>query len=309
VSQAPEVLKDAGGQAIASPEQLLTALLPKKSTGLDASVAMRGVGERVWDLWPHVKIIAGRKFKPGLGELLAGKGTHEKFSGLDVGSTVAFDGQSWTVVGIFDSGDAHNSEIWGDSEVMGSAYRRGGSVNSLTLRLKDARAFDAFKAALQDDPRLKVGVQTTRQYYNQQAEPFARMIRIVGATIGLIMALGAMFGALNATYMAIAGRAREIATLRAIGFRSIPVIISVLLETMLLAVLGGAIGALVAWAIFDGFTASTAGASGQVVFAFDVSPVLLWNGLKWALAIGLVGGLLPAAHAAGMSVTTGLREI
>lgn len=309
VSQTPQVLKNADGQPITSPEQLLSALLPKKSTGLDASVAMRGVGEHVWELWPHLKIIAGRKFKPGLRELLAGNGAHEKFSGLDIGSTVAFDGQSWTVVGIFDSGDAHNSEIWGDSQVMASAYRREGTANSLTLRLSEEHAFDAFKDALQSDPRLKVEVQTTRQYYNQQSETFARMIRIVGTAIGLIMALGAIFGALNATYMAIAGRAREIATLRAIGFRRVPVIVSVLLETMLIAALGGVIGALVAWAIFDGFTASTAGASGQIVFAFDVSPDLLWNGIKWALAIGFVGGLFPATRAARVAITAGLREL
>jgi len=306
-SQAPQVLRNAENQPIVSPEQLISVLLPKKSTGLDASIAIRGVGEHVWELWPRVRIIAGRKFKLGLRELLAGKGAHENFSGLNVGSTVTVDGQSWTVAGIFDSGDAHSSELWGDAQVMSSAYRRGSSVNSLTLRLTDARAFSGFKAALLSDPRLKVQVQTTRQYYSQQSETVSRMIRIVGATIALIMAVGAMFGALNATYMAIAGRAREIATLRAIGFRRVPVIVSVLIETMILAALGGIMGAALTWAIFDGFTASTVGDSGQVVFAFNVSPDLLWNGLKWALAIGLIGGLFPAVRAARTPVATGLR--
>jgi putative ABC transport system permease protein len=263
----------------------------------------------VWELWPHVKIIAGRKFTPGLRELLAGKGANEEFSGVEVGSTVTFDRQPYSVVGVFDSGDVHNSELWSDSQVIGAAYRRDGRVNSLILRLTDARAFEAFKAHLQSDPRLQVNVQTTRHYYSQQSETTSRMIRIVGATIGLIMALGAIFCALNATYMAIASRSREIATLRAIGFRRVPVVVSVLLETMMLAALGGVLGAAVTWVIFDGFTASTMGAAGQIVFAFDVSPELLWNGLKWAFAIGLIGGLLPAVRAARTPIAVGLREL
>src|SRR5262249_4788981 len=162
-------------------------------------------------------------------ELLVGKGAHEKFSGLDIGSAVTFDGQPWTVVGIFDSGDAHNSEIWGDAQVVGSVYRRAGVVNSLTLRLRDVSGSDAFKAAMSSDPRLKVQILTTRQYYAQQSATFLRMIQLIGTSIGLIMGLGAIFGALNATYVAVASRSREIATLRAIGFSCGSVIGSVLL--------------------------------------------------------------------------------
>jgi len=309
VSAAPQVLKNARQQPVASAEQLFTAALPKKSTGLDASIALRGVSEPIWELWPHVRILTGRKFKPGLRELGAGKGAHEKFKGLEVGSVLNFDGQSWTIVGIFDSGDAHDSELWGDSLVLGSAYRREGTANSLTLRLTDARAFDAFKAQLESDPRLKISVQTTHQYFSRQSETMGRMIRIVGAAIGAIMALGAMFGALNATYMAIAGRSREIATLRAIGFRRVPVIVSVLIETMALALLGGILGAAISWALFDGSTAATSGAAGQIVFAFDVAPSLLWNGMKWALAIGLLGGLFPAIRAARTPIAVGLRQL
>ena len=308
-SQAPQILRNNDDRTIVSPEQLITVMLPKKSTGLEASVALRGVGERVWELRPQVRMIAGRPFKPGLRELIAGKDAHDKFTGLDVGSTVTIDGQSWTVVGLFDSADAHNSEIWSDSEVMSSTYQRGSGANSLVLRLTDAGAFEAFKKALQSDPRLKVHVQTTRQYFSQQSETVTRMIRIVGTAIGVIMALGAIFGALNATYMAVAGRSREIAMLRAIGFRRLPVIGSVLIETMMLAMVGGALGAAVTWVIFDGFTASTAGASGQIVFAFDVSAPLLWSGLIWALAIGFIGGLFPAVRAARQPITVGLREL
>ncbi|MDB6044310.1 MAG: rane protein [Gammaproteobacteria bacterium] len=310
VTQAPQVLKNAQGRPIASPELVVVAALAKKSTGLDANVEVRGVGERAWDLRPNLKIIAGRKFKPGLRELLVGKGAVGQFKDLDVGSTLKLNGQVWTIVGAFDSGDAHNSELWGDTDVVGSTYRRGSSTTSIILRLTEAGAFDALKATLASDPRIKVDVSTTRDYYNKQSENLAQIIRVLGTTVGTIMAIGAIFGALNTMYAAVAARAREIATLRAIGFRGLPVIVSVLLETMLLAILGGALGAALAWAIFDNYTASTLGANfSQVVFAFNVSPALLWSGLKWALAIGFIGGLFPAVRAARLPVTVGLREL
>jgi putative ABC transport system permease protein len=310
ISQAPQVLRGADGQPVVSGEQLIVASLATRSTGLEASIALRGVGESAWILSRNLRFIEGRKFRPGLRELIVGKSTRDEFVGLRVGSTVSFDGQSWPIVGVFDSGDAHNSEIWGDAQVIGSSYRRNGMVNSVMLRLTDASAIDALKAGIESDPRLKVSVQTTREYYSRQSESIAQIVGIVGTTIGAIMALGAIFGALNTTYAAVADRAREIATLRAIGFRTGPVILSVLLETMLLAVLGGAVGAGLTWLIFDGFTASTVGAnSSQVVFAFDVSRELLVSGLKWALAIGLIGGLLPALRAARMPIIAGLREL
>jgi putative ABC transport system permease protein len=310
ISQAPQVQRDGEGRPVTSAEQLLIASLPTRNNGLKASVALRGVGESVWALSTRITLTAGRRFTPGLRELIVGKGARDEFLGLNVGSTVSFDGQSWPIVGVFDSGDAHNSEIWGDAKVIGSSYRRGGTVNSLTLRLTDARAFEALKAGIEGDPRLKVNVQTTRQYYSRQSESIAHIVGIVGTTIGVIMAIGAIFGALNTTYAAVADRTREIATLRAIGFQGGPVIVSVLLETMLLATLGGAVGALLTWTIFDGFIASTVGAnSSQVVFAFDVSRELLSSGLRWALAIGFIGGLLPALRAARLPIVTGLREL
>jgi putative ABC transport system permease protein len=271
---------------------------------------MRGVGEHAWELRPNVKMIEGRKFQPGLRELITGKSAKGQFRNLDVGSSLKLNGQLWTIVGVFDSGDSHNSEIWGDTGVVGSTYRRGSSTSSVSMRLTSAAAFEAIKAALTTDPRIKVDVSTTRHYYNQQSEAITRAIRILGITVGVIMAVGAIFGALNTMYAAVATRAREIATLRAIGFRGLPVIVSVLLETMLLALLGGALGAALAWAIFDNYTASTLGSNfSQVVFAFKVSPELLWSGLTWALAIGFIGGLFPAVRAARIPVTVGLREL
>jgi putative ABC transport system permease protein len=310
IGQAPQVLKNAQNQPIASEELVVVTSQPKKSTGLDANVEVRGVSAGVWELRPEVKVIEGRRFNPGLRELLVGKGARQQFSGLDVGASLKLSGQMWTVVGVFDSGDAHNSEVWGDVQVVASAYRRGSSVTSVTVRLTEAKALDAFKATLAADPRLKVDVKTTRAYYNEQSEMLTNIIRVLGFAVGIIMAIGATFGALNTMYAAVSTRAREIATLRAIGFRGLPVVVSVLLETMLLALLGGLMGAGIAWAVFDNYTVSTLGSNfSQVVFAFQVSPGLLGDGLKWAMAIGLVGGLFPAVRAATVPVTAGLREL
>jgi putative ABC transport system permease protein len=310
VSQDPRVLHNAKGEPIASPELVVVASLPKKSDGLDANVEIRGVGERAWELRPGVKIISGRKFKPGLHELIAGKGAAAQFRGMTEGSSLRLSGQSWTMVGTFDSGDSHNSELWGDTDAVGAAFRRSGNTSSVTMKLTDRSAFEPLKAALTTDPRIKVDVDTTRDYYSKQSENITKALEFLGFTVGVIMAVGAVFGALNTMYAAVATRAREIATLRAIGFRGVPVVVSVLIETMLLALLGGALGAGIAWAVFDNYTASTLGANfSQVVFAFSVTPALLWSGLTWALAIGFVGGLFPAVRAARIPVTAGLREL
>lgn len=310
-SQAAQVLHNAKHEPIASPELEVIASLPKKSDGLDSNVAIRGVGLHAWELWPSVKIIAGRKFTPGLHELIAGKGAVVQFRGLNVGSNLRLSGQSWMIVGTFDSGDSHNSELWGDTDIVGSAYRRGGSTSSVTMRLVDKGEFEPLKAALTTDPRIKVDVETTRDYYSKQSERTTGALKILGFTVGVIMAVGAVFGALNTMYAAVATRAREIATLRAIGFRGVPVVVSVLIETLLLALLGGVLGAGIAWAVFDNYTASTLSTTNfsQVVFAFSVTPALLWGGLTWALAIGFVGGLFPAVRAARIPVTEGLREL
>ena len=194
--------------------------------------------------------------------------------------------------------------------MVGPAYRRGASTSSVTMKLTDRSAFEPLKAALTTDPRIKVDVETTHDYYNKQSSQTTGALKILGFTVGVIMAVGAIFGALNTMYAAVATRAREIATLRAIGFRGIPVVVSVLIETLLLALLGGILGAAIAWAVFDNYTASTLGANfSQVVFAFSVTPALLWSGLSWALAIGSVGGLFPAVRAARIPVTAGLREL
>jgi putative ABC transport system permease protein len=310
VSQAPQVLRNAQGEPIASAELVVINSIPKKSNGLDANVELRGIGERGWELRPRAKIIAGRPFKPGLREMVVGSGAVEKFVGLDVDSVLTLNGQPWRVVGVFDTDDAQNSELWADASVVASVYSRDTSVASLTVRLLDPTVFAAFKAHLAADPRLKISLATTRDFYGRQSQTQTRLIRSVGLAIGIIMAIGAAFGALNTMYSAVVTRSREIATLRAVGFQGFVVVVSILIETAALALLGGVIGACASWLIFHGYTASTLGANfSQVVFAFDVSTELLLSGLKWAFALGIVGGLFPALYAARMPVTQGLRGL
>ncbi|HUT42387.1 MAG TPA: ABC transporter permease [Gammaproteobacteria bacterium] len=309
VAQAPGILRDKTGNPIASAEVVVVANLPKRSSGTDANVEIRGVGQRVWELRSNARIIEGRRFETGKRELVIGKAAQTEFAGLEVGRTIRLGLQDWTVVGVFASGDAHESELWSDPEVLQGAYNRDG-YQSVTVKLTDADAFDTLKAALSSDPRLKVDVQRTRDYYATQSEDLTRLIRILGVAIAAIMGVGAVFGALNTMYAAVSARSREIATLRALGFSATPVVISVMLEAALLALVGGVIGAGIAWAVFDNYTASTLGANfSQVVFAFQVSPQLILNGLLWALGIGLLGGLFPAVHAARQPVTSALRAL
>ena len=314
IEQAPGVAKDDAGKPIVSPELVVAANLPVRN-GKDAddigSVQLRGIGDEAWKLRTNAKIVAGRKFESGKYELVAGKGAQANFAGLQPGAQIKIGSRTWTVAGIFDSGDALDSEIWADAQVVGDTYRRGASVTSVFARLTDASAFDTFKNALTSDPRLQVDVDTTLDYFSKQSEGTSKAIWIIGVVVGAIMAIGAVFGALNTMFAAVATRAREIATLRAIGFRGVPVVVAIMLETMLLALAGGILGGLIAWLVFNGYTTSTlaAGSTGQLTFQFNVAPPVLWTGIKWALAIGFIGGLYPALRAARLPVTTALREL
>lgn len=303
----PGIARGADGRPLASPELSQVVNLPTVADGTDANVQFRGVGPAGWAIRPQLKIVEGRRFTPGLREIVVGTGAQKQFRGLQVGRQLKLANQQWTVVGAFTSGDSHDSELWADAEILGPAYQRG-AYQSMTVKLAGRDGLRQLKAALAADPRLKLDVETTRDYYGKQSEGLARLIRILGTVIGTIMAIGAVFGALNTMYAAVAGRAREIATLRALGFRGLPVVTAVMLETMLLALLGGLLGAAIAWVVFNGYTVSTLGQNfSQVVFQFRVTPELLWTGLKWALGIGLVGGLFPALRAARLPVTEALR--
>ncbi len=313
IPQAPGIARNEKGEPIASDELVVAANLPVKGGGPDetGSVQLRGIGEQAFAVRPQVKIVEGKRFTPGLRELIVGRGAARQFAGLAPGQEVRLGTQKWVVAGVFASGDAMESEIWGDANVVADTYRRGGARASVTVKLSDAKAFAEFKSSLESNPQLKVDVTTTLDYFSQQSERVTKVLRVIGITVGAIMAIGAMFGALNTMFAAVAARAREIATLRAIGFPGLPVVVAVMLETMLLALIGGVIGGALAWLVFDGFGASTmaAGSVGKLSFELRVSPELLWTGLKWALAIGFVGGLFPAVRAARVPVTTALREL
>ncbi len=305
----PGIARDENDRPLASPELSQVVNLPSKADGTDANVQVRGVGEEAWAVRPNMKLVQGRKFEQGLRELVVGQGVLSQYRGVEVGKTLRLGNEDWTIVGAFASGDSHDSEMWTDAQTLGSFYRRP-AYQSVTVRLDGKEGFAQLQAALENDPRLKLDSLTTSDYYTKQSSGMTTLIKVLGTVIGAIMAIGAVFGALNTMYAAVATRAREIATLRAIGFRGLPVVVAVMLETMLLALLGGVLGGLIAWVVFNGYSVSTMSSNfSQVVFEFQVSPELLWTGLKWALGIGLVGGLFPALRAAQLPITTALRAV
>jgi len=309
ISSLPGVARGADNRPLVSPELSQVVNLVSKADGTDVNAQFRGVGEQAWTVHEKVRIVEGRAFKPGLREIVAGRGAQSQFRGLEVGKPLRLGNQEWTVVGIFSSGDAHDSELWTDTQTLATTYNRS-AYQSISVRTEGTGGYKQFKDAMAADPRLKLDVFTTREYYGKQGGGLNKLLEVLGKFIGTIMAFGAVFGALNTMYAAVATRAREIATMRAIGFRGLPVVTAVMLETMLLALVGGVLGGLIAWAIFNGHSVSTLGSNfSQVVFQFRVTPELLWTGLKWALGIGLVGGLFPALRAARLPITVALREV
>lgn len=309
IEQAPGLLRD-DGRGIVSAEVYVMVDLEKKSTGTQANVPFRGVGDNASRIREHFELVEGRMFEPGRRELIAGRGAADQFSGLVAGQTLAFGQERWDVVGIFTArGSAAESELWTDAAMLQSAYRRGNSFNVAYARLASADDLQQFHDALDDDPRMSVRVQRETEYFAEQSEILSGFISGIGYGIALLMALGAVFGALNTMYTAVADRTREIATLRALGFSRLPIVVSVMTEALALALLGGVLGGFIAWALFNGFTVSTLNFASftQVVFAFAVTPVLLVQGIVIALVIGFLGGLAPAVRAARQPIVTALR--
>lgn len=297
---------------LASPELYVIVDVPMKSTGTAANVPLRGVGTQASALRQHFKIVEGRMFEPGTFEVVAGRGASLQFAGLAVGNKVKWGTTEWTVTGIFeDGGSVSESEIWTNDSVLQNAYNRGPTYQAMRAKLTSAGVAKQFKDSLTADPRLNVRVFTERQYYEEQSQTLVALVSSIGAVIAILMGLGAIFAALNTMYSAVSARAREIATLRAMGFGAAPVITSVLTEGVLLGLLGGSIGALVAYFAFNGVRASTMNFDtfSQVSFAFTVTPSLMVQALIYAIVLGLVGGLFPSIRAARMPIATGLREL
>lgn len=311
IKQAPGIAPGATGP-MASAELFVIVDLPKKSTGTAANVPIRGVQPEAVATRDTLQIVEGRMFEFGRNEVIVGRAAQGQFAGLDVGSRISAGSNDWEVVGAFEAdGSVAESEIWVDASVLQSAYRRGTSYQSVMARLESPEAFDTFKNALTSDPRLDVQVVRESEYYAEQSVMLSNLITTIGYLIAFLMGIGAVFGAINTMYNAVASRTREIATLRALGFGSMPVVASVIGEALTLAAVGGLIGGLIAFVAFNGYQTATMNFQtfSQVAFSFAVTPALLIQGLVFALVMGLVGGLFPAIRAARLPIVTALREL
>jgi len=311
VADAPGIARNAEGP-LASAELFVIINLPKRSTGTDANVPFRGAGQAALAVRGDIKIIEGRKWESGRNEVIAGVGAARAFAGLEVGKKIRIGQNDWEVVGIFSGGGgAAESEIWTDAAVLQPAYHRGDSFQSVYARLESAGAFQQFSQSLTNNPQLKVKVVRQAEFLSDQSSMLTKFIQTIGFFIATMMALGAIFGALNTMYSAVSARTREIATLRALGFGSGPVVLSILLESLAMALVGGAFGAAAAYLAFNGFKTSTMNwqTFSQIAFAFQVTPQLLISGIIWAAVIGLVGGLFPAIRAARLPIAAALREL
>lgn len=311
IANAPGVLKD-GDTTVMSAELYVVVDVKKKSTNTDANVPFRGVQPGAFEVRNGVTLVEGRMFETGKNEIIIGRAAQREFEGLDTGSTIRFGQTEWRIVGAFEAnGSVSESELWTDVLVLQDAYRRGTSFQSVRVKLQGAGSLQELKDDLEADPRISPDVMSEKEYYSGQAAPLSRFIKLLGYPLTILMSIGAVFGALNSMYSSVSVRGKEIATLRALGFGPISILFSTMIESTLLALVGGVIGGAAAYLVFNGFQVSTLnGASfSQVVFNFAVTPDLLINGLYAALIIGAFGGLFPAIRAARLPVAQALREL
>ncbi len=311
IKQAPGLVRE-GQTAVASAELFVIIDLPKASTGTPANVPMRGIEPASLQVRREASIVEGRMFEFGTNEVVVGAAAARQFGGLTIGSEIRSGQVPWTVVGIFETdGSVAETEIWCDARTLQGAYRRGNSYQTVLARLDTPDSFDTFKDWLTTNPQLNVAVRRETEYYAAQSRTLTNLIQTIGFGIAALMAIGAVFGAILTMYTAVATRAREIATLRALGFNAMAVLVSVLAESLALAALGGLAGGLLAYAAFNGYQTSTMNFQtfSQVAFAFRVTPGLLVLGLVWALMMGFIGGLLPAFRAARLPISKALREL
>ncbi|HKV97229.1 MAG TPA: ABC transporter permease [Gammaproteobacteria bacterium] len=308
VGQAPGVAQGPNGPLV-SPELLVQISLKKRSSGLQSNVSFRGVTAAAFKVHPRVHIISGRMLSPGLNEVIVGADAARLFQGVQLGDTLHSGRYDWKVVGIFDDGGGlHNSEIWTSLPVLQGAYQRGNSVSSMYAKLASASAFPEFQQSLEHNPQLNVSVQRESDYFAGQAQGLSMFIGIVGVIIAILMGGGAVFGAVNTMYTAVAARTQEIAMLRALGFARTPVLCSVLIEALVLGLVGGVCGGVLAYLLFNGFQATTFNTLTIIAFRFAVTPQLLGWGLVYALVMGILGGILPAVRAVRLPIAASLRQ-
>jgi putative ABC transport system permease protein len=310
IEDAPGIARG-DGAALASPELLVVVNAPLRRSGIDADVPLRGVLPVAFKVHDRLKITAGRAFVAGSNEIIVGRDALQQYAGLELGSSVRWGEGAWRVVGIFEDGDSvTEGEIWCDAIVAQPVFHRPNTYQSVAIKLASPDRFQTLKDALLSDPRLSVKVMRKADYYLEQSQALQGLIRVVALVFGGLMGLGAAFAAVNTMYSAVADRMREIATLRALGFSGVAVATSVLAEAVLLSLLGGVLGAGVAWAVFDGWQTSTMNIQSlsQVSFVFAVTPRVLAQGVLVAIVLGLMGGLMPAYRAATLPVVAALRE-
>jgi ABC-type lipoprotein release transport system permease subunit len=306
----PEVAIDDAGRPLASAELVVIVSLPKRSDGSISNVVVRGVSKSALQLRPELHVVQGRTFQPGMSEVLVGRQLAKRVRGCGVGESLTFGGRTWQVVGVFDAGGSgFESEVWGDGEILIPAFDRDG-YSSMTLALRDPKELAALKARAEADPRLHVQVQSELAYYEAQSESLAGFLRGAGVVIAGLMAFGAMAGALNTMFAAVNTRTREIGTLMALGFPRWSVLGGFLLESMLLAAAGGVVGCALGSLVHGVSTGTTNWASfSELDFEFRVTPAILGAALLFAVVMGAIGGLLPAARAARMQVSEALRAV
>jgi len=305
----PDVATAADGSALATTDMYVLTNQPRLGQSGSSNVVVRGVPADYGRFRPEVKIVAGRTFAPGSDEIIASRRIARRFAGFALGDRMTLGQRTFTVVGHFDaSGTAFDSEVWGDHTVLMPAAGRTGAFSSVTVRLRDPSKFEAFKQSIESDPRLTVQVQREDRYYASQSEMLANVIRFLGTFITIIMAFGAVFGAMNTMYAAVGARTREIATLLVLGFSPLAIMASFMIESVCLALVGGVLGCLLALPI-NGIVTSTTNFStfSELAFAFRVTPPALVAGLVFAGMMGLVGGFLPALRAARQTIATSLR--
>ena len=312
VKQAPGVLRD-GPSALASAELYVIIDLPKRSSpDKPANVPLRGIEPVSMKVRDDVSLVEGRMFEFGTNEVIVGRGAHSQFITTDVGDTIDSGRNQWRVVGVFEAdGGVAETEIWGDVRTLQGVYQRGNTFQVVLARLESENAFQGFSDWLTTNPQLNVMVRRENEYYAAQSQLMTQLIQSIGFGIAALMGIGAVFGAILTMYTAVATRAREIATLRALGFNTAAVLASVVGESMALGAIGGVIGGIIAYIGFNGYQTSTMNFQtfSQVAFAFRVTPGLLATGLAYALAMGFIGGLFPAVRAARLPIPTALREL
>jgi ABC-type antimicrobial peptide transport system permease subunit len=308
VESLPDIAVGFDGRKLVSKEPVVLIALPKRDSGKASNVVIRGVTESGLALRPQVRLVEGRMFRAGTAEVVAGRAIAQGFQGAGVGETLRFASRDWTVVGVFDAGrTGFDSEIWGDAEQMLQAFRRL-AFSSVIFKLADTERFDAVKQEIEADPRLTLEAKRETRFYADQSETLAKFISYLGTTISLIFSIGATIGAMITMYASVASRTAEIGTLRALGFSRTAILAAFLVESLLLGLLGGVVGLLAA-SFMQALSISTMNFQtfAELAFSFTLTPGIVAASLAFALAMGFIGGFLPAARAARMQIVDALR--